>query len=105
MHSWIVRCVGVDEDSAHDDCRAITRVGRVVAENLDEQSADVVSIQIDSDTTAYHIEVDGERVPLRSASDGPLQYVRTLAEDSPDDPLLDLPSIEQYERDERFAER
>jgi len=40
---------------------------------------------------ALYVEVDGARVDLVPARAGAVLYVRALAKDSPDDPLLDLP--------------
>lgn len=102
MYSWTVRCVGLDDDAAHDDCRAITTLGVEVAHNLREKDADLVASNLLNDNAAYHLEVDGERVPLQGASDGSHMYVRTRDEDTSDDPLLDLPTIEEYRRAERF---
>lgn len=103
MYSWKVPCVGIAEDSEFDDCRSIRTIGKEVANNLREKQVDMVSSQITSGNTAYHIEVDGERIQLQAASDGPRQYVRTMDEDSSTDPLLDLPTIEEYKHEERFG--
>jgi len=40
---------------------------------------------------ALYLEVDGARIALVPARAGAVLYVRALAKDSPDDPLLDLP--------------
>lgn len=102
MYSWKVLCVGVDEDSAFDDCRAIHTIGKDVANNLREKKVDMVASQILSENAAYHIVVDGQEIPLKAGHSETGMYVRTLDEDSSDDPLLDLPTIQEFELNEKF---
>lgn len=104
MYSWPVRCIEVDEESEYDDCRAIQTIGKEVAHNLREKRVDMVASMIANETAAYHIERDGRQIPLKSAKADGKMYVRTMDEDSPDDPLLELPSIQEYELDEKFSE-
>jgi hypothetical protein len=104
MYSWKVVCVGVDEDSEYDDCRAIHTIGKEVAHNLREKRVDMVASQITNENAAYHIVVDGEKIPLKAAKSETGMYVRTFDEDRSDDPLLDLQTIEEFELDARFGD-
>ncbi len=104
MHSWEVACIEVDEDRDVEDCRAITEVG-YYAPSLSRKSADVVGAQIRQGHAAFHVVLDGERVPLRAGTDPDVNfYVRTLDEDSPDDPLLDLRTCTDLEREEQYQD-
>jgi len=104
MHSWEVLCVGYDETSEYDDCRGINKIGLNVAENLREKKVDQVAYQLRNDQTNFHIVVDGREVPLNGIIDGMERYVRTFDEDRTDDPLLDLPTIEEYKQSERRSQ-
>jgi hypothetical protein len=104
MYSWKVRCVGIDEDSEYDDCRAIHTIGKEVAHNLKEKQVDMVASQIANENAGYHIEIDGEKVPLKAAKGEMGMYVRTLDEDSPDDPLLELPTIQEFQLEAKFGD-
>jgi hypothetical protein len=102
MHSWEVICIELDEDNEYDDCRAITTLG-YLAPTLRKKSADVVGARIHQGHSNFHIEVDGERIPLRADRRSEVSfYARCLEEDSPDDPLLDIKRCAQYELDEHI---
>jgi hypothetical protein len=104
MHSWEIVCIEVDEDSDYDDCRAITTLG-YRAPSLRKKDSDVVGARIHQGHSRFHLEVDGERVQLQAdRSDDVHFYARTLDEDSPEDPLLQLGSCTQYEREEHLEE-
>lgn len=102
MYSWEVVCLDADEESDYDDCRAVTIIGKEVANNLREKQVDMVASQIANDNSAYHIVVDGRKIPLQAAKADSRMYVRTLDEDSPDDPLLDLPAVEEWKYDDKY---
>lgn len=102
MHSWEIVCVELDDDSDFDDCRAISALG-YLAPTLRKKSADVVAARIHQDHSNFHIEVDGERVPLRADRHPDVDfYTRTLEEDRPDDPLLDVKQCQTYEMEEHI---
>lgn len=102
MHSWEIVCVDVDTDREYADCRAITRLG-YLAPTLREKPSDVVGAQIHQGHREFHVEVDGERVPLQADRDPEVNfYVRTLDDDAPDDPLLELPSCQTYALEDRL---
>lgn len=104
MHSWEVACIEVDEDRDVEDCRAITEVG-YYAPSLTMKSADVVGAQLHQGHAAYHVVIDGERVPLQAGKDPDAHfYVRTLEEDSPDDPLLELRTCTDLKLDMQYAD-
>ena len=101
MHSWEVACIEVDDERDVEDCRGIREVG-YYAPSLSRKSADVVGAQIHQGHAAYHVVVEGERVPLQAGTDPDgTFYVRTLDEDSPEDPLLELRTCRDIEREER----
>jgi hypothetical protein len=101
MHSWEVACIEVDGERDVDDCRAISEVG-YYAPSLSRKSADVVGAQIHQGHAAFHVVIDGECVPLQAGTDPDVNfYVRTLEGDSPEDPLLDLRTCRDVEREER----
>ena len=99
--SWEVVAVGLDDDAEHDDCRQITDIA-YLAPSLTTAKIDVIASKINSGYTPYHLETPGGRVELQVAKDQ-RNYVRTAAEDTPDDPLLALPTIEEYKESQRFA--
>lgn len=102
MHSWEVVCIEVDEDSEFDDCRAISTIG-YRAPSLKKKSADVVGARIHQGHSDFHVVVDGEQVQLQAASDPDVNfYARTLDEDSPSDPLLELENCTDHELNERL---
>lgn len=104
MHSWEIVCVETDDDSDFEDCRAITQLG-YLAPTLRKKSTDVVGAQIHQDHRAFHVVVDGERVPLEAARDEAVNfYVRTREEDDPEDPLLRVPQCSTYELEEHLED-
>lgn len=103
MYSWPVVCIGVDEESEYDDCRAIHTIGKEVAHNLREKQVDMIASQITNENAGYHLVVNGREIPLQAAKHDSKMYVRTMDEDSPEDPLLELPTIEEFELEEKFS--
>lgn len=102
MHSWEIVCVDVDTEREYADCRAITELG-YLAPTLRKKSADVVGAQIHQGHRSFHVEVDGETVPLRADRDPDVNfYVRTLDDDEPGDPLLELTSCNKYELENKL---
>jgi hypothetical protein len=102
MHSWEVVCIEVDDDSSFSDCRAISQIG-YKAPSLKKKDSNNVSGRIRQGHSDYHILVDGRRVPLESAKDPDVHlYVRTMDEDTTDDPLLQLESCSSLELSKRF---
>lgn len=103
MHSWEVVCVEVSDEREFTDCRGIETVG-FRAPSLRTKPADTVASRIQSGLSDFHVTVDGERVPLQASNDEDVNmYPHVLEENSPDDPLLGLPSCERYARDQEFA--
>lgn len=98
MYSWEILCLEYDVSSEYDDCRQITKIGKNVAENLRVKNVDQVAFQLVNENAGYHIRVDGREVPVSGVIDGMDRYIRTYDEDRTDDPLLSLPTIEEYER-------
>jgi hypothetical protein len=101
MHSWEVVCVEIADDSEFNDCRAIDEIG-YLAPTLRRKPASVIGAQIKQGHKNLHITVDGREVQLQPAKDDDVHfYVRTLDEDSSDDPLLDQQSCDKYELEDR----
>jgi hypothetical protein len=101
MHSWEVVCIGVDEESEYDDCRRIETLGYDLNNRVKEAAVDKACLMMDSELSGYHVTVDDRRYDLEPVV-GDLKYVRSLEEDSPEDPLLSLPTLEEYRRTRRF---
>jgi hypothetical protein len=99
-YSWEVVCITRDEESEYDDCRSIDELGYVVAANRRFIDAETACLRIQSGNKRFHVEVDGEELPLEAAGEYPQHYVRTRQEDSPEDPLLSLPSREELEHED-----
>lgn len=99
-YSWEVVCITRDEESEYNDCRSIDELGYVVAANRRFIDAETASLRIRSGNKRFHVEIDGETVPLEAAGEYPLHYVRARDADSPEDPLLSLPSREELERED-----
>lgn len=97
MYSWEVVCIDIDEDREFDDCRAIEEIG-FLAPSLKRTGTNTAGAQITQGHKQFHIVLDGERIPLQHAKDPDIHhYVRTLDEDSPADPLLQLDGCSKYE--------
>ena len=99
-HSWEVVCVETDPESPHDDCRQITDIG-FNAPTLTTKPVDQVSSMIESGLSAWHIQTDDGQLPLRPIHTDQM-YVRTMDEDSPQDPLLEFIECTKFEQDERL---
>lgn len=99
-HSWNVVCINTDEESAFDDCRQITEIG-FLAPTIRMKSVSEVASRIRSGLSNFHIPQGDDELPLQFAKDQRM-YVRTLDDDSSDDPLLSLPSEHVYKSSERF---
>lgn len=105
MHSWEVVCVSCDEESdGPEDCRRISEIGYLVAENLRTKDAATAHVFIENDNSHWHVETENGDTPLEPVEDGDQRYVRVLDEDSEDDPLLSLPDCGQYERDSKMSD-
>ena len=94
MHSWEVTCVELGEESKHDDCRAIVKIGFKVASQIRKRNVDQACSMIESDLTRYHVVVNGEEIALVSAVSGEKRYVRTGGSDTSEDPLMKLGNCE-----------
>lgn len=101
-HSWEVVCVEREDDPEFEDCRSVAELGYLVANRVRTAAVDVPYYQLRNDNAAYHVVVDGEERPLEPAMEGTRKYVRALPEDSADDPLLDLPTTDEYETEQRY---
>ena len=99
-HSWEVIAIELHDETEFEDCRAISEIG-YRAPVLRTRKVDSAASMIDSGLSRYHIDLDGRQVQLKAAKDEYL-YVRTLDEDSSDDPLLSLPTVTEYITEEKF---
>lgn len=103
MHSWEVVAIGMREDAESDpaDCRAIREIG-YLAPTLRVKDVDTAGKMIVQGHSQWHVTVDGEALALVAVEEESDHYCRTLDEDSPDDPLLALPTISAWEKGERM---
>lgn len=99
-HSWEVVCIEWEEEPDFDDCRGLDKIGYMAA-SLQTKRVDSVGSMIDSGISNYHLDLDGVRIPLKAATDNGY-YVRTEDQDTPDDPLLNLPTFQEYKMEEKF---
>ena len=104
MFSWEVICVEVDPESEFDDCRSIESIGVSVADSLRRKKVDSTAGIIRNDLGSYHVTDGDRRIPLRGVRGDEFMYVRTLDEDSPSDPLLDMPRCETCEASRRWEQ-
>ena len=77
---------------SRDDCRCIEQL---LCVDPDGQKHEVRTSQAYFDlkgSDTYYLTADGERHKLEPVTKFNSRYVRALSEDSPDDPLLSLPS-------------
>lgn len=98
-------CITLEGSAEYEDPRAISRIG-ILAPTLTMKDIEVAwSIQDGKEDSSYvHVDVDGEAVaPTPDRIDG-VRFLRVADEPSPDDPLLGLPTCEEYEREERLDE-
>lgn len=96
-------CISIDESAEYDDPRAISRLG-ILAPSLTMKQIEVAwSIQQRKDDSSYvHVDVDGEPArPTPDRIDG-VRFLRVADEPTRDDPLMQLPTCTEYEREERF---
>lgn len=105
MASWEVVAADRTTEEPVEDCREIDVLGYRVAGSVREKDVATAAIMIENGRTNMHILVNGEEVSLRPAGEGANRYVRTIDSDSPDDPLLSLPSIAEYKQQKEAEKR
>lgn len=84
------------------DCSAIHELG-YLAPNLNVETADTIGKMIQR-RNYWYVTDQGDQRPLVAAQSEETHYCRTLDHDSPDDPLLDLPSIDEWQRDQAMEQ-
>lgn len=84
------------------DCSAIQDLG-YLAPNLNVKSADTIGKMIHR-RNYWFVTVKGEQRSLEAAQSDETHYCRTLEHDSSDDPLLALPSIDEWQRDQTMEQ-
>lgn len=105
MHSWEVVCVDQESEGEVGSCRAITTIGYLVANSVRKLDPHTAALRIDSGNLAFHIYHNDDRLTLQKAGEGTSAYVRTMDTDSPNDPLLSLPSINEFEAEQKREQR
>lgn len=103
---WAKRivCIEINEDSEYDDCRQITHLG-FLAPSLTKRKMDRVWWSVNSSNVGgYFVWHDEQIHKLQAAEDGDYRYVRAADEDTPSDPLLNLPTCDEYERSDRYED-
>lgn len=93
MADYEVNCVTIDYGSRFDDCRAIETVGfEAVGGGITQKTPAEVHDLIATEGDTVHVVYHGERSDLRPVDDESGRYVRSVPEDTADDPLLKQPS-------------
>lgn len=96
-----IACIELKEESEFDDPRSIATFG-ILAPTLKKKAADKVwAIQ---QSRGHYVKLEGDEQsinPTPDTVDG-VRFIRVADEPSPDDPLMDLPTCEEYEMDSRF---
>lgn len=84
------------------DCSTIRELG-YLAPNLNVETADTIGKMIQR-RNYWYVTANGEQHSLVAAKADETHYCRTLDHDSPDDPLLSLPSIDEWQRDQTMEQ-
>lgn len=94
-------CVDVNQDDEYDDCRAIEQIGFLAPSlNLDARVKAWESLE--KRPYWYHVEINGEQVHPVPDKVGNRKFIRVADENTPDDPLLELPSCAEYKRKQQL---
>lgn len=103
MHSWEVVAIELRDEVTEEpeDCTAISELG-YLAPTLRVKDVDTVGKMMVQGHSQWHVEVDGEERALEPVKRNTKHYCRILDEDSPDDPLLALPTVPEWEQGERL---
>lgn len=98
-HGFEIVCVDLAEDAEYNDPRAISAVG-YEAPSLTISPLDKVAAIQASDVGSrpfVHLLVNGDpEIPAVEEVDGK-RYLRVADEFTPDDPLMSLPTCDEYE--------
>lgn len=103
---WAKRivCIEIDEDSEYEDCRQITHLG-FLSPSLTKRKMDRIWWGVTSaNVGGYFIWHDDQVVPLQAAEHEGHRYVRVRDEDTPNDPLVNFPTCEEYERSDKYED-
>lgn len=103
MHSWEVVCIERDSDRGAGP-RSITALGLSVAAGFRMRDVEVVHQQCMDEERDYHITVDGDTRPLVPDREDGIRYVHTTGAGDAGDPLLDLPTREEYTTESAIPE-
>lgn len=94
-------CIEVDEDADFDDVRAITGVG-YLAPSLRRKSHEYAWWLVANHDPALFVRTDsGVARPTAETVEG-RKVIQVADELSPDDPLLDLPTCDEYRSDQQL---
>lgn len=91
-------CIEVDEESSCDDPRSIDSFGFEAPSLITKPAEVVASIQKNrkADGPYVHLKVNGQVIIPEVASAEEGYYLRTMSEWNPDDPLMELPTCNEY---------
>lgn len=92
--AYKVKCVTIDESSSYDDCRCIESIG-IPAHGGGTNTYRPARIydRIEEGGEEFYVEADdGTATYLEAVKRGATKYVRTEANDTKDDNLLQQPS-------------
>lgn len=96
-------CIEPEPDSEFDDVRSIDRFG-FLAPTLRNKSREYLWWLVERHDPAVFVRTDEGVRPARADVVGDRRLIRVADDLTPDDPLLGLPTCEDY-RSERQAER
>lgn len=87
-----VTCVTTDSRSDHNDCRCIETIGYEVAGDRKTKTPREMHFMLKVGDTDFYVEGGGSRAYLEPVERDGTKYVRTEANDTEDDNLLEQPS-------------
>lgn len=98
-------CIKVGDDSLYEDPRSIEAYGFEAPTLTIKPAGLVASIQNNrGDHGPYvHLKINGEVVIPESVHTDDGHYLRTLSDWDEDDPLMRLPTCEDYQYDDKMA--
>lgn len=91
--AYPVECVSIDDSSDYDDCRCIEQIGiPSQGGGTNHYTPARIHDRIEDEGDSFYVEEGGEKAFLKAVKRGTTKYVRTEANDTEDDNLLQQPS-------------
>lgn len=86
-----VICVEIDDESPHDDCRCIEKIGYEALTGVNRWTSERIHDEIERGRMAFYVEEYGSKLSLEAVERDGTKYVRTEPVDTEQDALLELP--------------